>query len=323
MAAVASADDTTTAATLINDVLCKVLFILFVIAPGIGAIVVTLEGIRWIGSSEDPGARKKAKEGIIHVVVGLIIVLLAVPVVTIVMAGSSRFYTCISYISGSSGSQSEASYQVTPYQGNTLVMGPGDNFITNLNLYEGWNLISTPFVLNNSNISNVFSGVRYDIIYSWNASSQRWDYYVPEYGGNLTDIEVDRGYWIHVNKNTTVVLSGRAPHPIRNVSLIGGWNLVGYSGYTSKPLSNALEDVDYVYVYSWNSTQALTHTYGVGWSFNSPYGTGIFYPPPKPPVMKDTGFTDVTPLRVMEQGRGYWIYVDRNVSWIYNTSYPS
>jgi len=309
----------------INDVLCRALFILFMIAPGIGAIIITLEGIRWASSSDDPGIRKKAKEGIIHVVAGLIIVLVAIPLVAMVMAGTERFYVCVNYMTGFGGGGSSYSSSggetYGTYQPSSAV-GSNDNFLTTLKLYEGWNLISTPFVLNDLNVSLVFAGLDYDIIYAWNPVAKSWDYYVPDYGGNLTYVQVDRGYWVHVGRNTSVTLYGKQPYPVRNVTLVAGWNLVGFSGYSPLPLAIALKDVDYVYIYGWNATQAMEHIYGVGWSFYSPLGIMSFQAPPKPPVMKDAGFSGMTRLDSMEPGLAYWIYVDRNMSWTYPTQYP-
>jgi hypothetical protein len=325
LAAGVSAENTAAKETagVINDVLCRVIFILFIIAPGIGAIIITLEGIRWSASADDPGARKRAKEGIIHAVVGLIIVLVAIPLVTMVMSGTQRFYACVSYITGAGGSSTSPGVVVYgPYQQAPLI-GSNDNFLTNLPLYEGWNLISTPFILSDSNISRVFANVTYDIIYAWNPVSQSWDYYVPNYGGNLTYMYVDLGYWILVKKNTSVLFYGKQPYPVRNVTLFSGWNLIGFSGYSQLPVGTALEGVDYVYLYGWNATQAMQHMYGVGWSYSSPLGIMSFRPPPKPPVMKDNGFSGMPQLSELAPGMGYWIYVDRNISWIYPTRYPS
>ena len=72
-------------------VLCQILqnlrFILTVIAAAIGIIIIVLQGIKWVGSADDPGARKQAKQGIIHAIIGMIIVVLAVVLVTMVMTG--------------------------------------------------------------------------------------------------------------------------------------------------------------------------------------------------------------------------------------------
>jgi hypothetical protein len=74
------------AASAICTILSNIQWLLYMITAGIGVVVITLQGIKWAGSAEDPGARKQAKQGIIHAVIGMIIVLLAVWIVGIVFA---------------------------------------------------------------------------------------------------------------------------------------------------------------------------------------------------------------------------------------------
>ena len=73
--------------------ICNILFnirsLLSYIAAGVGVIVIVLQGIKWTGSADDPGARKQAKAGIINAVVGLIIVMLSVWIVLLVFTGQS------------------------------------------------------------------------------------------------------------------------------------------------------------------------------------------------------------------------------------------
>ncbi len=84
VAAGATSTGALSAKTAICDVLFNIRDLLYAIAGGVAAVVITLQGIKWAGSAEDPGARKQAKQGIIHAVVGLIIVLLAVWIVVLV-----------------------------------------------------------------------------------------------------------------------------------------------------------------------------------------------------------------------------------------------
>jgi hypothetical protein len=293
-----------------GNVVCMILFVLLVIMPAVGVFVMALQVVRWITSPFDPTARDNAKKGVLYVVVGLIAVLLATSVVVLLSGGPDRFYSCV-YSNNASNVAVEAP-----------VVLSGSKYIATLNLYEGWNLFSTPIVLEDPNASRLFSNVDYDIIYSWDASSGVWLYQTPERAGNLAAIEIDRGYWIHMLKNATIVLNGRAVVSDRNVSLVSGWNLVGYSGYYSVPLSTALGNVDCLYIYSWNATQALASSYGVGWSFHSNRGFSPSKAPPKPPAMKEPAFPGMTALSAIEPGRGYWIYVNGSAYWAYPTNYP-
>jgi hypothetical protein len=44
------------------------------IATGIAALVMVIAGVKWVASENDPGARKAAKDAMIHAIVGLIII---------------------------------------------------------------------------------------------------------------------------------------------------------------------------------------------------------------------------------------------------------
>jgi hypothetical protein len=76
------------AKTRICEILYNIRDLLTFIAAGIAAVVIVLQGVKWVGSAEDPGARKQAKQGIIHAVVGLVIVLVAVWIVVMVVASN-------------------------------------------------------------------------------------------------------------------------------------------------------------------------------------------------------------------------------------------
>jgi hypothetical protein len=86
LGAVGLAAGASSAASAICTILSNIQWLLYMITAGIGVVVITLQGIKWAGSAEDPGARKQAKMGIIHAVIGMIIVLLAVWIVGIVFS---------------------------------------------------------------------------------------------------------------------------------------------------------------------------------------------------------------------------------------------
>lgn len=300
----------TTTAGVWDGLPCKILFISFVVAPAVGFVVVAIEAVRWITQAYDPWARGRIRSELIYVTAGLVFVFALASVAVFLMSGLQGFYSCFYLLT-----QGESA-------GGASIVLSKDDFITTLSLYEGWNLFSTPLVLNNPNVSTLFGNVRYDIIYSWDAGSGMWEYCTPENRGGLTEIELDRGYWVHMLENNTVVFYGKAPLSQRNVSLSAGWNLVGYSGYAPAVVQTSLEGVDYSYIYGWNASQALSSSYGVGWSFHSKSGSGPSKAPPKPPAMKDPGFPGLANLSVFEQGRGYWIYVNQSAYWTYPTGYP-
>jgi hypothetical protein len=73
----------------ICSVLQTVYELLIYIAGGIGALVITIQGVTWIASADDAKVRKGAKVAVIHVLIGLIIVSLALVLVAMVLPESA------------------------------------------------------------------------------------------------------------------------------------------------------------------------------------------------------------------------------------------
>jgi len=64
-----------------STILCEFYSAFMSIATGIALLVFIIAGIKWTGSENDPGARKSAKDAMIHALIGLIIVIIAYYVV--------------------------------------------------------------------------------------------------------------------------------------------------------------------------------------------------------------------------------------------------
>ena len=92
----------TASITSARDAICQILGriyrLLQYIAAGVAVVVIVLQGVKWTGSADDPGARKQAKQGVIHAIVGLIIVLIAIWVVYMIFTADK----CPTSVYGSS-----------------------------------------------------------------------------------------------------------------------------------------------------------------------------------------------------------------------------
>ena len=78
----------------INSVLRNLINALKEIGPWVCAIMVIYGGLRYLTSADDPGARKIAKTSIIAAFVGMIIVMLAIPLVNIVLGDALKQVEC-------------------------------------------------------------------------------------------------------------------------------------------------------------------------------------------------------------------------------------
>ncbi|MFZ2455267.1 MAG: hypothetical protein WAX07_02170 [Candidatus Altiarchaeia archaeon] len=71
----------------ISCALCKIASLVFLVVGAVAALVIVMAGLRWTTSGDDPGARQAAKTTIISAFVGIIIVVIAVYIVSIVING--------------------------------------------------------------------------------------------------------------------------------------------------------------------------------------------------------------------------------------------
>jgi len=88
---IAEHDGSTAVAQVIWDssfpLICNLYWTLMYIAGGIATFVIVFMGVKWISFGDDPGARKQIKDAIIYVIVGLIVVLIAASLISLVITG--------------------------------------------------------------------------------------------------------------------------------------------------------------------------------------------------------------------------------------------
>lgn len=79
-----------TAQSKICQVLESIYDLLLFIASGVAALIIVAMGITWIASADNPKARGQAKNGVIHALVGLIVVALSIVLVAVVLPAGSE-----------------------------------------------------------------------------------------------------------------------------------------------------------------------------------------------------------------------------------------
>jgi hypothetical protein len=84
---------------------------------------------------------------------------------------------------------------------STDPMFPG----TLIRLFPGWNFVSYPSVETRT-ITDALSGIDYDLVQTYDAASGEWWEYDGS-SGDLTHMEVGRGYWIHTDKEQDWLVS--------------------------------------------------------------------------------------------------------------------
>jgi uncharacterized protein YkwD len=166
-------------------------------------------------------------------------------------------------------------------------------------LDEGWNLVSFPYVVNETSLNSVLDSIsgKYDFVkyYDSTLSSSRWQCYdiqKPFELNKLDHLTNGMGFWIHVNDaaGADLVVQGDDPASPQLISLYKGWNLVGYPSLSEKTLETAnlpgeVEKVEY-----FNRSLDQWQSWERG---GSPPGE----------------------FSVLQPGKGYWVYACADCVW--------
>lgn len=162
-------------------------------------------------------------------------------------------------------------------------------------LQTGWNLISTPRVLNETAPDVVLASIagKYDLVYAWDAGdpADPWKSYTPGLGGDLTYITRNMGLWVHMTQAGTLTVEGETP-TTTSIPLYTGWNLIGYPAGTARPVPDALASIagKYALVFEYDASAP-----------NSPWRSYS----PQVPDFANT-------LQAMRPGFGYWVKVTQD-----------
>jgi hypothetical protein len=160
--------------------------------------------------------------------------------------------------------------------------GDGRNTSFPLALNEGWNLISFPVNLPDTEVGRVLAPIqgKYDIV--WGFYNGQWQSYDPDSPAwsTLGDIRPGRGYWVDMNQAALLTVSG--PPVTSGIALGPGWNLVGHNFLGGIAAAAAFEGL------SGNVTNVWQYDRGVWRVFD----------------LRNPGFSD---LRRLEPGFGYWV----------------
>ena len=158
-------------------------------------------------------------------------------------------------------------------------------------LKAGWNLISLPLAQDNSSVSEVLKSIdgNYDVIWIYDAKEARW----RSSTSDLIDINRTMGLWVHMKNACNLSVVGAVPEST-DIALYEGWNLAGYPSLKTRSLNDALSGITWQAVQYYDAFDAYDP-----WKHNSTN---------KPDNLND--------LKEMKSGRGYWIYITINDTWI-------
>jgi hypothetical protein len=109
-------------------------------------------------------------------------------------------------------------------------------------LYQGWNLVSIPFIQSETDLGKVLSPISgsFDAV-QWFNTADNYDHWKhnstskPPRLNDLDALDHTVGFWIHVTEPRGVLFEFLGEEPIQNqnISIYIGWNMVGYPSFTS------------------------------------------------------------------------------------------
>ncbi|MHA2404730.1 MAG: NosD domain-containing protein, partial [Candidatus Kariarchaeaceae archaeon] len=163
-------------------------------------------------------------------------------------------------------------------------------------LKQGWNLVSIPLIQEEQNMTRVLGSIQglYDAVQWFNTSDSNdpWKHYKvgKSFGNDLSELNESKGFWIHISQpgDTIFVYNGTQPTVNQNISLIPGWNLVGYPSINAKNRTDALNNIDFG-----SDVDAI-------WTYNATTQT----------------WKEITASDNFEVGRGYWMHSKVTKTWI-------
>ena len=156
-------------------------------------------------------------------------------------------------------------------------------------LNTGWNLISLPVDINISydKLNSTFP-TAYSI---WKYKNNKWQLYIKKYIATpfdkITSIQKAQGFWINSTSDANLTFSGIS-YDTNITTFRNGWYLLG-----------AGNDVNVSSLVTQNTYIQIIWTYEDGWKAYSPNSA----------IMSLIVASDITPLKSIKQGQGFWLNV--------------
>jgi len=180
---------------------------------------------------------------------------------------------------------------IVDYQNNIEEKDESNNLFTrdviNLDIpLSGWTLISLPADPGDRSIASIFTGLS-PLVYYFDSTDQDWKYYKDGANNNFNLIDPIMGLWVKVDTPTDLTTQGLGYiYPV-DFELEAGWNHISYLSQNTAQVSEALAQVNFNAILTYQNGQWLTY------SKSKQVNT----------------LTELTP------GYGYWVKVAQDVTW--------
>jgi parallel beta-helix repeat protein len=171
---------------------------------------------------------------------------------------------------------------------------PIGNYIS---LYPGWNLISIPNVVADTNMDSVLRSIKgsYDAV-QWYNSSDNYNHWKHNSTNkidklnDLNELDYSSGFWIHITEPGRVLFEyhGTQPSSNQSIHLHQGWNMVGYPSLKSYNRTGGLNNLTFD-----------THVDAI-WTYNA----------------ATQKYKELTESDYFVIGKGYYIHAKAECTWV-------
>jgi len=113
----------------------------------------------------------------------------------------------------------------------------------NIDLNQGWNLISSNIIPSNSQMEEIFLYIENNILFVKNRLGQ---VFIPLYEINhIGNWNITHGYIVYVTSPDTLQITGTEVNPTETeINLVSGWNLISYLRNLQMPVETALAGIN-------------------------------------------------------------------------------
>ncbi|NOQ55909.1 MAG: hypothetical protein GQ477_03845, partial [Nanohaloarchaea archaeon] len=155
-----------------------------------------------------------------------------------------------------------------------------------IELKQGWNMISYPYTLDNTSVADIMSGITSNYtIWTYDSSTELWSDYDSQkvaHLNNLTDITNADSFWLNISENENLTVIGTRPESV-TINLNPGWNFISYPLDIQNPINTTLASIAGKYTIIWQ------YDAETGWSLYNPINL------------------DASTIDNFMPGSGYWI----------------
>jgi len=121
----------------------------------------------------------------------------------------------------------------------------GGEFTTECQLHEGWNLVSWRIDTESDYIEDALASIadHIELVLGFEQGGLTFDPNLPQFS-TLWNVDHLSGYWIKVDADVTLEMTGAAVAVSTPIPVTAGWNLVAYLPDYSMPITDALQSLD-------------------------------------------------------------------------------